>query len=114
MIVVPVPTTTSTSSSVSGFPARPIALIRPARTPTETVLIPSTGSSSVTLVITMSQVSVAVAARRCMPSRAVFPKPVRNSSPACCASASTRMTSPVSASSIRSPAVVPVMTPPSS
>jgi len=36
MIVVPVPTTTSTPSSVSGFPARPIALIRPARTPIET------------------------------------------------------------------------------
>ena len=114
MIVVPVPTTTSTPSSVSGFPARPIALIRPARTPIETARIPSTGSSRVTLLITMSQVAVAVAARRCMPSRAVLPKPVRNSSPAFCASASTRMTRPVSASSIRSPAVGPVMTRPSS
>ena len=107
-IVLPVPTTTSTPSSVSGFPARPIALIRPSRTPIDTVRMPVTGSSRVTLVTTTSQVCDAVAARRCIPSRAVLPNPVRNSSPACCASASTRITSPVSASSIRSPAVGPL------
>ena len=38
------PTTTSTLSRVSGFPARPIALIRRSRMPIETFRMPRTGS----------------------------------------------------------------------
>ncbi len=80
-MVVPVPTTTSTPSRVSGLPARPIPEIRPSRMPMETFLTPCTVSITTTLLITTSQVSRTVAALRCSPSRAVMPKPARNSSP---------------------------------
>ncbi|RUP66878.1 hypothetical protein SSPNP10_16565 [Streptomyces sp. NP10] len=103
-IVVPVPTTTSTPSSVSGFPARPIAWMRPCRMPTDTLRMPWTASMTRTLLITTSQVSDTAAALRCRPSRAVFPKPARNSSPGRWLSDSTRTTSPESPSLTRSPA----------
>ena len=41
---VPVPTTTSTPSRVSGLPARPIAPIRPSRMPMDTLRMPRTAS----------------------------------------------------------------------
>lgn len=80
-MVVPVPTTTSTPSRVSGLPARPIAAIRPSRMPIDTLRMPCTASMTSTLLMTMSQVSRTAAALRCSPSRAVLPKPARNSSP---------------------------------
>lgn len=80
-IDVPVPTTTSTPSRVSGFPARPIEQIRPSRMPMETLRIPWAASITTTLLMTTSQVSRTAAALRCSPSRAVLPKPARNSSP---------------------------------
>lgn len=78
---VPVPTTTSTPSRVSGFPARPMAWTRPSRMPIDTFRMPCTASITTTLLITTSQVSRTAAALRCSPSRAVLPKPARNSSP---------------------------------
>ncbi len=80
-IDVPVPTTTSTPSRVSGFPARPIEQIRPSRMPMETLRIPRAASITTTLLMTTSQVAGTAAALRCSPSRAVLPKPARNSSP---------------------------------
>lgn len=103
-MVVPVPTTTSTPSRVSGLPARPIAAIRPSRMPTETFRIPSTASMTRTLLMTTSQVSRTAAALRCRPSRAVLPNPARNSSPCFWESDSTRTVSPESPSLTRSPA----------
>ncbi len=101
---VPVPTTTSTPSRVSGLPARPMAQMRPSRMPMDTFLIPCTASITTTLLITTSQVSRTAAALRCSPSRAVLPKPARNSSPGFWASDSTRITRPESPSRTRSPA----------
>lgn len=103
-MVVPVPTTTSTPSMVSGLPARPMAVIRPAVRPMEVLMMPWTASITSTLLMTMSQVSRTVAALRCRPSRAVLPKPARNSSPGAWESDSTRTISPESPSRIRSPA----------
>ncbi|CAM5585720.1 hypothetical protein SVIOM342S_07461 [Streptomyces violaceorubidus] len=80
-IEVPVPTTTSTPSRVSGLPARPIPLIRPSRMPIDTFRMPWAASITTTLLITTSQVSRTAAALRWSPSRAVLPKPARNSSP---------------------------------
>ncbi|CAM5726151.1 hypothetical protein SFUMM280S_03413 [Streptomyces fumanus] len=101
---VPVPTTTSTPSRVSGLPARPMAWMRPSRMPMDTLRTPSTASITTTLLITTSQVSRTAAAFRCSPSRAVLPNPARNSSPYRCASDSTWITSPESPSRSRSPA----------
>lgn len=103
-MAVPVPTTTSTPSRVSGLPARPMAWIRPSRMPMLVLRIPSTASMTRTLLTTRSQVSRTAAALRCRPSRAVLPKPARNSSPYACESDSTRTMSPVSPSRTRSPA----------
>jgi hypothetical protein len=103
-IVVPVPTTTSTSCRVSGFPALPMPEMRPSRIPMDTLRIPWTASRTTTLEMTTSHVSRTRAALRCNPSRAVLPKPARNSSPGACASCSTWTTNPVSPRRIRSPA----------
>lgn len=103
-MLVPVPTMTSTPSRVSGLPARPIAWMRPSRMPTETLRMPRTASMTSTLLMTTSQVSRTAAAFRCRPSRAVLPKPARNSSPGFWASDSTRTVSPESPSRTRSPA----------
>ncbi|CAM5498109.1 hypothetical protein STANM309S_00352 [Streptomyces tanashiensis] len=103
-MVVPVPTTTSTPSRVSGLPARPMAWIRPSRMPTDTLRMPCTASITRTLPRTTSQVSRTAAALRWRPSRAVFPKPARNSSPGFWESDSTRTTSPESPRTTRSPA----------
>lgn len=102
-IVVPVPTTTSTPSRVSGLPARPMAAIRPPTRPIEVFRMPCMASITSTLLITTSQVARTVAPLRCIPSRAVLPKPARNSSPGACESDSTRTIRPESPSRIRSP-----------
>ncbi len=103
-IVVPVPTTTSTPSSVSGLPARPIEAIRPSIRPMDVLRMPWIASITRTLLITTSQVSRTAAALRCRPSRAVLPKPARNSSPGAWESDSTRTIRPLSPSRMRSPA----------
>lgn len=103
-IVVPVPTTTSIPSSVSGLPARPIEAIRPSIRPIEVFLMPWIASMTSTLLITTSQVSRTAAALRCSPSRAVLPKPARNSSPGSWESDSTRTIRPLSPRRMRSPA----------
>ncbi len=87
-----------------GVAARPMPLIRPSRMPIDTFRMPWTASITTTLLITTSQVSRTAAALRCSPSRAVLPKPARNSSPASWLSDSTRITRPESPRRMRSPA----------
>ena len=108
-MVVPVPTTTSTPSMVSGLPARPIALMRPLRIPIDTFPMPCMASMTSTLEMTRSQVSRTAAAFSSSPSRAVLPKPTTNSLPRCCESYSTSTTSAVSPRRTRSPTVGPWM-----
>ena len=70
MIVVPVPTTTSTSSIMSGLPARPTRQMRPSRMPIDDLAdAERVASITTTLEITTSHVSRTAAAFSSRPSR---------------------------------------------
>ena len=111
MTSVPGPITSagSTPSMMSGFPALPMAAIRPFFTPMSPLITPSTGSRISALVITRSGLPpAAVIAGACaMPSRIVLPPPNTASSPSTAWSRSTRQISCVSARRKRSPVVGP-------
>src|SRR5688572_14787208 len=83
---VAVSSTTSTPSIVSGLPARPIATIRPSRTPKLVYFTPSTGSA--TSPPTIASSTPPRSARTPSPSRIVFPNPgrIRSGPPASSAS----------------------------
>src|SRR4051794_2974490 len=70
---VPTSSTTSTSSMVSGLPARPTATTRPSAMPIEAYRTPSSGSSSRPPTIATS--TPPRSARTPRPSRIVLPKP---------------------------------------
>src|SRR4051794_11304963 len=70
---VPTSSTTSTSSMVSGLPARPTATTRPSAMPIEAYRTPSSGSSSRPPTIATS--TPPRSARTPSPSRIVLPKP---------------------------------------
>ena len=77
--------------------------------PIDTLPMPCIASMTTTFEMTRSQVSATLAAFSNRPSRAVLPKPTRNSLPDCCASYSISTTSRVSPSRTRSPTVGPWM-----
>ena len=96
-----------TPSMMSGLPALPIAVIRPSRTPTSALTTPQ-WSRMTAPVMTRSGVPCArVASAWPIDSRITFPPPNTASSPPAHRSRSTSISSEVSASRIRSPAVGP-------
>ena len=107
MTTVPVPTTMSMSSDVSGLPALPMPLMRPSRMPMLATRTPSTASSTTTLVMSTSHDSRAERAFSPMPSRPVLAKPTRISSPASGTRSVIRRRSRVSPSTTTSPSSGP-------
>ena len=110
MTSVPAPTTMPlvTPAMMSGLPALPMPTIRPSRMPMSAFTMPQ-WSTTIALVMTVSSTSSPRVARAdCpMPSRITLPPPNFASSPGTVRSRSMRMSSSVSASRTRSPAVGP-------